>query len=91
MFSIPSPVLAEAGMDPTYVIGGKLQSAGANARLGGGEFIVVEADESDASFLLLQPVMCVVTNIDRDHLETYENNFEHLKQAFTDFISRIPF
>jgi UDP-N-acetylmuramate--alanine ligase len=78
-------------MDPTYVIGGKLQSAGANARLGGGEFIVVEADESDASFLLLQPVMCVVTNIDRDHLETYDNNFEHLKQAFTDFISRIPF
>ena len=89
--SLVASVLAEAGMDPTYVIGGKLQSAGANARLGEGEFIVVEADESDASFLLLQPVMCVVTNIDRDHLETYENNFEHLKQAFTDFISRIPF
>lgn len=89
--SLVASILAEAGMDPTYVIGGKLQSAGANARLGGGEFIVVEADESDASFLLLQPVMCVVTNIDRDHLETYDNNFENLKQAFTNFISRIPF
>ena len=89
--SLVASVLAEAGMDPTYVIGGRLQSAGANARLGEGEFIVVEADESDASFLLLQPIMCVVTNIDRDHLETYENDFERLKQAFVDFISRIPF
>ena len=89
--SLVASILAEAGMDPTYVIGGRLQSAGANAQLGEGEFIVVEADESDASFLLLQPVMCVVTNIDRDHLEAYGHDFERLKQAFTDFVSRIPF
>lgn len=89
--SLVASILAEAGMDPTYVIGGRLQSAGANAQLGEGEFIVVEADESDTSFLLLQPVMCVVTNIDRDHLDAYGHDFERLKQAFIDFVSRIPF
>ncbi|MDA0237405.1 MAG: UDP-N-acetylmuramate--L-alanine ligase [Proteobacteria bacterium] len=89
--SLVASVLAESGMDPTYVIGGRLASAGTNARLGEGDFIVVEADESDASFLLLQPVICVVTNIDRDHLEAYDHDYERLKQAFLDFISRIPF
>ena len=89
--SLVASVLAESGMDPTYVIGGRLASAGTNARLGEGDFIVVEADESDASFLLLQPVICVVTNIDRDHLEAYDHDYERLKQAFSNFISRIPF
>ena len=89
--SLVASILAESGMDPTYVIGGRLASAGTNARLGAGDFIVVEADESDASFLLLQPVICVVTNIDRDHLEAYDHDYERLKQAFSNFISRIPF
>jgi UDP-N-acetylmuramate--alanine ligase len=84
-------VLAEAGLDPTFVIGGRLNSAGANARLGQGEHIVVEADESDASFLNLLPVMAVVTNIDADHMETYGHDFGRLKQAFVDFLHRMPF
>lgn len=89
--SLVASVLAEAGLDPTFVIGGRLNSAGANARLGQGEFIVVEADESDASFLNLLPVLSVVTNIDADHMETYGHDFGRLKQAFVDFLHRMPF
>jgi UDP-N-acetylmuramate--alanine ligase len=89
--SLVASVLAEAGLDPTFVIGGRLNSAGANARLGSGEHIVVEADESDASFLNLLPVMAVVTNIDADHMETYGHDFGRLKQAFVDFLHRMPF
>ncbi|MFN7087363.1 MAG: UDP-N-acetylmuramate--L-alanine ligase [Burkholderiales bacterium] len=89
--SLVASVLAEGGMDPTFVIGGRLVSAGAHARLGGGEFIVVEADESDASFLYLQPVLAVVTNIDADHMETYGHSLDRLKQAFVDFVQRLPF
>ena len=89
--SLIASILGEAGMDPTFVIGGKLEAAGANARLGQGEFIVAEADESDASFLHLMPVMAVVTNIDADHMETYGHDFGRLKQAFVDFILRLPF
>ncbi len=89
--SLVASVLAEAGLDPTFVIGGRLNSAGANARLGSGEHIVVEADESDASFLNLLPVMAVVTNIDADHMETYGHDFDRLKSAFVDFLHRMPF
>ena len=89
--SLVASVLAEAGLDPTFVIGGRLNSAGANARLGSGEHIVVEADESDASFLNLLPVMAVVTNIDADHMETYGHDFGRLKKAFVDFLHRMPF
>ena len=89
--SLVASVLAEAGMDPTFVIGGKLNSAGANAKLGSGDYIVVEADESDASFLNLLPVMAVVTNIDADHMETYDHDFDKLKRAFVDFAQRLPF
>jgi len=89
--SLVASVLAEAGLDPTFVIGGRLNSAGANARLGQGDYIVVEADESDASFLNLLPVMAVVTNIDADHMETYGHDFERLKQAFVDFLHKMPF
>ncbi len=89
--SLVASVLAEAGLDPTFVIGGRLNSAGANAKLGQGEYIVVEADESDASFLNLLPVMAVVTNIDADHMETYGHDFGRLKQAFVDFLHRMPF
>ncbi len=89
--SLVASVLVEAGLDPTFVIGGRLTSAGANARLGKGDYIVVEADESDASFLHLLPVMAVVTNIDADHMETYGHDFERLKQAFVDFLHRMPF
>ena len=89
--SLVASVLAEAGLDPTFVIGGRLNSAGTNARLGQGDYIVVEADESDASFLNLLPVMAVVTNIDTDHMETYDHDFEHLKKAFIDFLHRMPF
>jgi len=89
--SLVASVLAEAGLDPTFVIGGRLNSAGANARLGTGDYIVVEADESDASFLNLLPVMAVVTNIDADHMETYGHDFENLKKAFVDFLHRMPF
>ena len=89
--SLVASVLAEAGLDPTFVIGGRLNSAGANARLGQGEHIVVEADESDASFLNLLPVMAVVTNIDADHMDTYGHDFGRLKKAFVDFLHRMPF
>ena len=89
--SLVASVLAEAGMDPTFVIGGRLNSAGANAKLGSGDYIVVEADESDASFLNLLPVMAVVTNIDADHMETYGHDFGRLKAAFVDFLHRMPF
>ena len=89
--SLVASVLAQAGLDPTFVIGGKLNSAGANAKLGSGEYIVVEADESDASFLNLLPVMSVVTNIDQDHMETYGHDFEKLKGAFIEFLHRMPF
>ncbi|MCI1192275.1 UDP-N-acetylmuramate--L-alanine ligase [Calidifontimicrobium sp. SYSU G02091] len=89
--SLVTSVLAAAGVDPTFVIGGKLQSAGANSRLGSGEYIVVEADESDASFLNLSPILSVVTNIDADHMDTYGHDFARLKQAFVDFLHRMPF
>ena len=89
--SLVASVLAAGGLDPTFVIGGRLNSAGANARLGSGEYIVVEADESDASFLNLLPVMAVVTNIDNDHMETYGHDFARLKGAFIEFLSRLPF
>ena len=89
--SLVASVLAEAGMDPTFVIGGRLNSAGANAKLGSGEYIVVEADESDASFLNLLPVMAVVTNIDADHMDTYGHDFNRLKGAFVEFLHRMPF
>ena len=89
--SLVASVLVEAGLDPTFVIGGRLNSAGANARLGKGDDIVVEADESDASFLHLLPVMSVVTNIDADHMETYGHDFGRLKGAFVDFLHRMPF
>ena len=89
--SLAASVLAAAGLDPTFVIGGRLNSAGANARLGSGDYIVVEADESDASFLNLLPVMAVVTNIDADHMETYAHDFSRLKRAFVDFLHRMPF
>jgi UDP-N-acetylmuramate--alanine ligase len=89
--SLVASVLAAGGLDPTFVIGGRLNAAGANARLGGGEFIVVEADESDASFLKLMPVIAVVTNIDNDHLEAYGHDFARLKQAFVEFLARLPF
>ncbi len=89
--SLVASVLAEGGLDPTFVIGGRLNSAGANAKLGAGEYIVVEADESDASFLNLMPVMSVVTNIDADHMETYGHDFGKLKKAFVDFLHRMPF
>ncbi len=89
--SLVTSVLAKGGYDPTFVIGGRLNSSGANARLGTGEFIVAEADESDASFLYLTPILAVVTNIDADHMETYDHDFNKLKQAFVDFIERLPF
>ncbi|MEY4439421.1 MAG: hypothetical protein RIQ36_885 [Pseudomonadota bacterium] len=89
--SLVASVLAEAGMDPTFVIGGKLNSAGANAKLGSGDYIVVEADESDASFLNLLPIMAVVTNIDADHMDTYGHDFNKLKGAFIEFLHRMPF
>jgi UDP-N-acetylmuramate--alanine ligase len=89
--SLVASVLAEADMDPTFVIGGRLEAAGSHAKLGSGEFIVVEADESDASFLYLQPVLAVVTNIDADHMETYGHDFSKLRQAFLEFIEHLPF
>ncbi len=89
--SLTASILARGGLDPTFVIGGKLNSSGSNARLGTGEFIVVEADESDASFLHLQPILAVITNIDADHMETYGHDFERLKQAFVDFVENLPF
>ncbi len=89
--SLVASVLAQGGLDPTFVIGGRLTSAGANAKLGTGEYIVAEADESDASFLNLTPMIEVITNIDADHMETYEHDFEKLKQAFVHFTHRLPF
>ena len=89
--SLVASVLAQAGLDPTFVIGGRLISAGANAKLGAGDYIVVEADESDASFLNLSPIMSVVTNIDADHMETYGHDFNQLKSAFIEFLHRMPF
>ena len=89
--SLVASIMGLGGLDPTFVIGGRLNAAGANARLGTGDFIVAEADESDASFLCLTPVLAVVTNIDADHMETYDHDFEKLKQAFVDFLTRLPF
>jgi len=89
--SLTASVLARGGLDPTFVIGGKLNSSGTNAKLGSGEFIVVEADESDASFLHLHPILAIVTNIDADHMETYGHDFARLQQAFVDFIEHLPF
>ncbi len=89
--SLVASILAEGGLDPTFVIGGRLNAAGVNARLGKGDFLVAEADESDASFLMLNPVISVVTNIDADHMDTYGHDFARLKQAFVDFLHRLPF
>ncbi len=89
--SLAASILAEAGLDPTFVIGGRLNSAGTNAKLGQGQYLVAEADESDASFLHLQPIMAVVTNIDQDHMETYEGNFGRLKDTFIEFLYHVPF
>jgi len=89
--SLVASVLAQGGLDPTFVIGGRLTSAGANAKLGSGDFIVAEADESDASFLNLSPVIEVITNIDADHMDTYDHDFGKLKQAFVEFTQRLPF
>ncbi|ACR27660.1 UDP-N-acetylmuramate--L-alanine ligase [Burkholderia glumae] len=89
--SLVASVLAAGGLDPTFVIGGRLISAGANARLGSGDFIVAEADESDASFLNLYPVIEVITNIDEDHMDTYGHDFARLKQAFIEFTQKLPF
>ena len=89
--SLVTSVLAEAGVDPTFVIGGKLNAAGANSALGSGDYIVVEADESDASFLNLLPILAVVTNIDADHMDTYGHDFGNLKTAFVDFLHKMPF
>jgi UDP-N-acetylmuramate--alanine ligase len=89
--SLISHVLAEAGLDPTVVIGGRLNSIGTNAKLGSGEYLIAEADESDASFLYLQPIMAVVTNIDQDHMDTYDHDFAKLKSAFVEFLEHLPF
>ena len=89
--SLIASVLAEGGEDPTFVIGGRLKSAGSNARLGAGRYLVAEADESDASFMHLQPVIAVVTNIDNDHLGTHGGDFGKLKQSFVEFLHNLPF
>ena len=89
--SLVASILAAGGLDPTFVIGGRLNAAGANARLGSGDFLVAEADESDASFLFLTPIISVVTNIDADHMETYGHDFGRLKEAFVEFLQRLPF
>ena len=89
--SLTASILSKGGLDPTFVIGGKLNSSGTNARLGQSDFIVAEADESDASFLYLQPILSVITNIDADHMETYGHDFAKLKQAFVDFVEHLPF
>ncbi len=89
--SLTASILIEGGLDPTYVIGGKLNSAATNAKLGSGKYFVAEADESDASFLLLQPMLAVVTNIDADHLETHDGDFERYKQSFVEFMHHLPF
>ena len=89
--SLAASLLAEAGLDPTFVIGGVVNAWGSNARLGQGEYLLAEADESDGSFLLLQPTIALITNIDRDHLESYEHSFENLKRAFLEFLQHLPF
>jgi UDP-N-acetylmuramate--alanine ligase len=89
--SLIASVLAEGGLDPTFVIGGLLNSAGANARLGSSKYLIAEADESDASFLYLQPMMAVVTNIDADHMRTYNNDFNRLRSTFMEFLHHLPF
>jgi UDP-N-acetylmuramate--alanine ligase len=89
--SLVASILAEGGEDPTFVIGGRLKSAGSNARLGAGHYLVAEADESDASFMHLQPLIAIVTNIDNDHLVTHDGDFERLKQSFVDFLHNLPF
>jgi len=89
--SLTTMMLAEGGLDPTFVIGGRLNSAGANAKLGLGKYLVAEADESDASFLFLQPMMAVVTNIDQDHMETYGGSYSKLKDTFLKFLHQLPF
>jgi UDP-N-acetylmuramate--alanine ligase len=89
--SLVASLLGDGGLDPTFVIGGRLNSAGANARLGGGDYLVAEADESDASFLLLTPMLAVVTNIDADHMSTYEGDFNRLRAAFLEFLHHLPF
>ena len=89
--SLTASILGAAGLDPTFVIGGKLNAAGANAQLGKGDYIVAEADESDASFLYLSPIMAVITNIDTDHMDTYDHSVDKLHQAFIDFVHRLPF
>ncbi len=89
--SLVASLLAEGGLDPTFVIGGLLKAAGTNARLGAGHYLVAEADESDGSFLLLQPTTAIVTNIDRDHLETYDGDYDRLLAAFGEFLHHLPF
>lgn len=89
--SLTASLLAEGGLDPTFVIGGRLNSAGTNAKLGAGQYLVAEADESDASFLYLQPMIAIVTNIDHDHMETYENSYHRLKETFIEFLHHLPF
>ncbi len=89
--SLMTSILAEEGVDPTFVIGGRLNSAGSNARLGTGRYLVAEADESDASFLHLNPMVSIITNIDADHMGTYHNDFSELRKAFVDFLNRLPF
>lgn len=89
--SLTASILAKGGFDPTFVIGGKLNSSGTNARLGQSNFIVAEADESDASFLYLQPILAIITNIDADHMETYDHDFNKLKSAFVEFVEHLPF
>ena len=89
--SLTASLLAEAGLDPTFVIGGVVNAWGSNARLGQGDYLLAEADESDGSFLLLQPIIALVTNIDRDHLDSYKNSFENLKKAFVEFLHHLPF
>ena len=89
--SLTASMMAEGGLDPTFVIGGRLNSAGSNAKLGLGNYLVAEADESDASFLYLQPMIAVVTNIDQDHMETYQNSYQRLKETFLEFLHHLPF
>jgi UDP-N-acetylmuramate--alanine ligase len=89
--SLTASILAEGGLDPTFVIGGRLNSAGTNAKLGLGNYLVAEADESDASFLYLQPMIAIVTNIDQDHMETYQGNYQRLKDTFVEFLHHLPF
>jgi UDP-N-acetylmuramate--alanine ligase len=89
--SLVASLLAEAGLDPTFVIGGRLKSADSNARLGAGQYLVAEADESDASFMHLQPMIAIVTNIDNDHLATHDGDFTRLRQSFIDFLHNLPF